>query len=458
MQLKKDLYRVFSSNFINLLIGIVSGFLIPAFLSLDNYALFKTFTFYLTYVGILHFGLIDGIFIKYGSLYEKSINKSRLIGEHKFLLLFQLLVTLITTILGIILKDKIMIAFSIAILPINMQTLFKMFYQALGEFKVYTKLVLITPNLLMVFNLFIIFVLKIDNYMPFIIANIVTNYIVFIGMEIYFLSKYKGIKAEINISEIWSHFRIGSFVMIGNLANMFFGAADRWFVKFTLTTKDFAFYSFAVSMMAIIKVLINSVSMTFYPHLAKGKKDGNLRQIKILLLIVGCFSSGGYFAFALIVNLFMEKYEPSLEIIAVLFAGFPAIIIINALYINLYKVNKLEKKYVYIVLKMCLLALLLIILTIFLNKSSVLIASATTVAYYIWYFYSAKDFPDLKFNNKELIYLAVYFINYAVSLIYFNSLTGLFVFFITLIIFTLLIYRSDFELIVKGILARGFKR
>jgi len=62
MQLKKDLFKVFSSNFINLVIGIITGFLVPAFLSLDQYAFLKTFTLYIGYVGIIHFGFIDGIY------------------------------------------------------------------------------------------------------------------------------------------------------------------------------------------------------------------------------------------------------------------------------------------------------------------------------------------------------------------------------------------------------------
>ena len=310
MNLKKDLFRVFNSNVINLLVGIINGFLVPAFLSLDQYASLKTFTLYLSYAGILHFGFIDGIYIKYGGKEFKDINIKKFKGEHKFLVLFQLSVTVIATVLGVVLQDWILIAFSIAILPFNVQTLFKFLYQAIGEFGLYSRIVIITPTIMLIFNLLLIFVVKIDNFWPFVIVNIISYYIVYIFLEFLFLRKYRGIKSEIDMSEIFSHFKIGSFIMIGNFAAMLFYSADRWFVKFALTSNDFAFYSFAISLMAIVNTLINSVTMTFYPYLARGQENTKLIELKKYLLMIGMFSSGAYFAFEFIIGTFMEKYIP----------------------------------------------------------------------------------------------------------------------------------------------------
>ena len=54
-----DLLRVVSSNMLALLVGLVNGFLVPGFLGIDEYALYKTFGLYVGYVGILHFGFVD---------------------------------------------------------------------------------------------------------------------------------------------------------------------------------------------------------------------------------------------------------------------------------------------------------------------------------------------------------------------------------------------------------------
>lgn len=454
MQLKKDLFKVFSSNFINLVIGIITGFLVPAFLSLDQYAFLKTFTLYIGYVGIIHFGFIDGIYLKYGGKFENEIDNQKLKGEHKFLIVFQLIVTIFTFIMGFVLDDKILIAFSICILPMNMQTFFKFIYQALGEFDIYSKIMVLTPILLLFVNLFNIFILKIDNFWPFVIGHILTYYVVFIGLEIYFLSKYEGIFYTIDYTEIKEHFKIGSFIMIANLSSKFFYSIDRWFIKFTLSIEDFAFYSFAISMMGVIKVLINSVTMTLYPYLARTQDKFKINKIKKYFLIIGTLSSGGYFIFVFIVNYFLPKYIPSLNIISILFAGYPAIIVINALYINLYKAQKREKKYASAVFKMLLVTTLLNFAAILIYKSNFSIAIATTISFYIWYLYSSKDFPYLKIDIKEKLYLIMFFITFLITSNYLNWWNGLLVYYIIIILINYLFYKYEAKALIKDLLKR----
>jgi O-antigen/teichoic acid export membrane protein len=363
-------------------------------------------------------------------------------------------VTIFTGIIGFVLDDKILIAFSVSILPINMQTLFKFLYQALGEFDIYSRIMILTPLLLLFVNLFNIFILRIDNFWPFVIGNILTYYAVFIGLEIYFLEKYKGTSSTIDYTEIRKHFKVGIVIMIANLSSMFFYSIDRWFVKFTLSIEDFAFYSFAISMMTVINVLINSITMTLYPYLARNQDKSMINKIKKYFLIIGTLSSGSYFIFVFIVNNFLPKYIPSLNVISILFAGYPAIIVINALYINLYKAQKCEKKYASAVLKMLLVAVLLNFAAIIIYKSNFTIAVATTISFYIWYLYSSKDFPELKINIKEKIYLVMFFITFLITNSYLNWLNGLLVYYIIITLINHLFYKYEAKLLIKDLLKR----
>ena len=74
----KDLMYAFSANFLNFLMGFVTGFIIPKFLGIDDYAYLKIFTFYVTYVGVAHLGFLDGIYIKYGAYDYKDLPKEKL--------------------------------------------------------------------------------------------------------------------------------------------------------------------------------------------------------------------------------------------------------------------------------------------------------------------------------------------------------------------------------------------
>lgn len=449
MSLKKDIAKVFSSNVINLMITLITGFLVPIFLSIDQYAYLKTFTLYIGYVGILHFGFIDGLYIKYGGKTENELDKSILKGEQLFLLYFQMSVTLLFFFLGIVLKDNILLAFSLAILPINIITLFQFLFQALGQFGSYSKITLITPNLLLVMNLFIIYILKLDNYWPFVVGTILINYIVFFGLEISFLRKEKAFKASFKPETLIENFKIGIFIMIGNLSAILFYSTDRWFVKYLFSVKEFAFYSFAISMLTVINVLISAVTMTFYPYLIRNQDEGLHRKIKTYFLILGTIASGGYFTFSCIVRLFVQKYIPSLDIIMILFAGFPAIIVINALYVNLYKAQKQERRYFFTVFKMLLMSVIIILIAMSIFKTPQTIAAATTLSFYIWYIYSAKDFKYLAINLKEIVYLCCYLSLFFLTTTQFSWWQGAIIYFITIVLINVAFYSKDIRELIK---------
>lgn len=322
MSLKGDIAKVLSANFISLIASIVNGFIVPAFLSLDQYALLRTYTLYVSYIGILHFGFIDGLYIKYGGKGYKEIDKEKLKAENIFFLFFQLVITLLFFILGAISNDKIIIAFAFSILPINMRTFFAFFYQAVGEFDVYSKIRVLQPLITLATNTFLVFIIKRNNFWYFVLGQLAASFCIFLYLQIKFMRETITIRAPLKNVQAKDIFTVGIFIMLGNLSSMLFYSMDRWFVKLLLTMNDFAFYSFAVSMMQVVNILINSVAMVFYPHLARGYMEIYLTILKKYLLIIGVLASTSFFGFSFIIHWFVDKYIPSLNIIAVLFAGF----------------------------------------------------------------------------------------------------------------------------------------
>jgi O-antigen/teichoic acid export membrane protein len=448
MDLKKSLLKVFGANFIALIVGIVNGFFLPAFLDIDQYAFLKTYTLYISYVGILHFGFLDGIYLKYGGKYKNSLNKKELKYEHNYLFLFQLLLTSLILIFGFIRKDFIIIAFALSIIPINMRTYFSFLYQSLGEMGTFAKIKSAFPITILSLNLIFIFVVKINDYLPFVLANLISHYLVFFIFEMNYRKDFKS--KDIKKVEVKPLFLSGFFIMMGNLSNMFFYSIDRWFVKFLLPIENFAFYSFAISMMNIIIMMINSVAMTFYPYFSRGYEILQIKKIKQYLIIIGAFASSGYFILSIIVNNFLDKYIQSLEVIAILFVSFPAMAVINALYVNLFKVNKRERKYFSKVLRMLIISIVFNTIAVFISLSNFSIAIATSLAFYFWFFSSSKDFEGLETNLKEILFIIFYIPLFLISSNYMNYIYGFVSFLIGIFILTFLIYRKEFkELIYK---------
>jgi len=452
MDLKKNLLKVFTANFIAMIVGIVNGFFLPAFLSIDQYAYLRTFTLYVSYVGIFHFGFLDGLYLKYGGKYKDSLDRKELKYEHNFFILFQLIVTSLFVVLACLRKDLIILAFALSIVPINMQTYFSFLYQSLGEMGTFAKIKTAYPLTILCLNLSFIFLLKIDHYLPFVLAILIAHYLVYSIFEISYNKDFKinGIK-KIQLKPL---FLSGFFIMMGNLSNMFFYSIDRWYVKFLLPLENFSYYSFAVSMMGIILMMINSISMTFYPYFSRGYEVEQIKKIKIYLIIIGAISSIGYFILSLIVTNFIGNYVPSLQVISILFVGFPAIGVINALYVNLFKVNKQERRYFYKTLKMLSISIVLNTLAVLINLSNFSIAIATTIAFYFWFFSSSKDFPGLETNIKEIAFIFLYIPLFLFCSIFLNYITGFVLFTLGVFVLVWLFYKKEFKELVDKLIKR----
>ena len=446
----EDIIKILSSNFIRLIVSIVSALLVPKFLGIENYAIYKTFGLYVGYVGVLHFGFVDGLYIKYGGIDIESISKDHLKSEMLFLLYSQLIITSfgITIIITTGYDIKIILPVCIAIIPTNMVTFYNFLYQATGRFTEYARLNSIQPILNLVAIVVIIYIFKQNSPYLFINANLIILYSIFFILFYNSFYNLKNIKsAKIFTIKNIHNITVGIFIMLGNLSGMLFYSMDRWFVKILLTNTDFAYYSFAVSMMSLVLMLINSIAMTFYPFLARiGENKNILKKIYKYLIIFGSTSSGIFFLFKFAVYKFLPDYILSLNIIAILFVGLPAISIINAIYINLYKIKKLERKYFFALISMAIVSFIFNSIAILIYKSNLTIAIATTLTFYFWFFYSSSSFESIKINIKDISYLGSFItVFYLTTRFIDNWIIGLLTFLIIIMTINYLFFKEIIE-------------
>ena len=119
-RLQKGIIAVFLANAINVLFSLATNFLLPKFLSVESYAGIKEFQLYVSYVGLFHFGFVDGIYLKYGGkTLGKTVDKS-FATDLSTMTVFQLIISCVTLFVAVILKDKILVFFALSILPQNM--------------------------------------------------------------------------------------------------------------------------------------------------------------------------------------------------------------------------------------------------------------------------------------------------------------------------------------------------
>ena len=401
----KNIINVLTANVAELIVGILASFMIPMVVSIGSYAQIKTYSLYISYIGILSLGYYDGLYMRYGGVDFKSIDKQKLNSEIVGFFVMQFAITMVFATIGLILGDTVILLFSISIIPVNVFTCFKRVYQATGIFSYYKKSMLVYSLLNMLFTIYLVVIVRNGNYILYFMITIVASvFAVIYNFYIFYFRLNANSRVTINSRLYTRNIRSGYLILVGNLAvNAIYGI-DRWFAKIFFSNTEFAYYSFAVSMLNIIMVLIQSVGLTFYNYLSKTKDKGTINEIKNILIFLGVLSSGTYFGIAIIVNKFIGTYSNSLGIISISFAAYPFIIVINTIFLNWYKADKKNGKYLTSVLFMVILSMILDYLFSRSGKLSS-IAIATFVSFVLWYIYCEYDALRMKIKLKEVLYL-----------------------------------------------------
>ena len=85
-QIKKNVGLSVSAQVISLAVSFIMNLILPKFISEYQYALWQTYLLYIGYVGILHFGLLDGIVLRYSQYDYDELDKPKIRSQFQCLL------------------------------------------------------------------------------------------------------------------------------------------------------------------------------------------------------------------------------------------------------------------------------------------------------------------------------------------------------------------------------------
>ncbi len=450
----RNIFKVFLSNIVIIVIGFINGLIFPKLLSIDDYAVYQTFLLYGLYIGILPFGFPSGLFVKYGGKSYANVDKKQYKSEIRFILLSQLILTIVCILIAIYLKNDILFYTALCIIPVNLVGSYKALYQAWNQFNklaLINTLISIAPCLVMVVAYWIA---KRSDARLAIFPYIIINLLCCIFILYSFQKDTRKVKSNKVLSrDNMDTLKIGFFLMIGNAVSIVLCSMDRFFVKALFTSYEFAMYSFALSMQAMINIFITAVSQPLYPKMASEQVTTKAYSfLKELLLALGSLSGCVYFACSIIVKWFLPHYVESLKVMSIFFAIFPAVAVINCLYVNLYKITGQIKKYIVTIGMMVAIFVALNIAAISIYKNFLSVSFAMTIGYYIWLWYSSKHFEHLTLTKRDSVFLSGFLILFFVTTRFLEDISGLTIYSICIIIWIALIYKGTSTEILKIIL------
>lgn len=446
MKLSKGILQVIIANIINLIISIGNGFLLPKFLSLESYAALKTFLLYTSYIGILHLGYVDGIYIKYGGESISVIDTKEFTKEKRVLSIFQLGITLPIVLIAFLIGDSNLLFAAISILPINMMFFFKFIYQATGEFKEYRRITNLSSILIFALNLFSLFIIKTDLSLWYIGIQVAISFAVWV----YYENRNKSVRIsnKISLKEMWTclseNIHLGIIIMLGNFMGVWITSIDRWFVKILYSVADFAYYSFAVTMLRLINVVVTAFSITLYNFFCKKPGDEEIAILRKIVLVVGAAIIAIIFPLEFVIQTCLEKYIYAIPIIKVLFIAQFVLIEINAVYLNLYKALNLQKKYLIRMIIITITAFSLNGIIGYMWNDIIAYAVATFLTAFTWLVLCQIDLPEYKMAHTEWLYLLLTISAYFITN-HFNIWIGMIIYVGWVIIETFLFFPREIK-------------
>ena len=447
----KSIIGVLTSNISNILAGIIVGFIIPKVISVEGFGFYKTFTLYLTYIGLFSLGIIDGIALEYGGVDYENYDKKFFRSIFRWYLIIHLFWLVLIILIGLIIQDAnysfIMIMVGIYMLFSNVVGYFQQISQITQRFKEYSVAKMIQSGMKLLGGIIVIAIYYLTkqhvDYRIYI--SLVTFGFVIVSLG--YLCIYKEIVLgdymslrETRLSLI-QLMKVGFPLIFANLCATLILSIDRQFVNLLFTNEEYAIYAFAYNLLSVVTVATSAVSTVLYPVLKRTTNDTLQSNFDNLVGLILVFVFGMlilYFPLCWFIPWFLPKYENSLIIFRIIFPGLAISSSITVVMHNYYKT--LGDNIIYFKKSLIVLAISAVanIIAYYAFRSTEAISIASIITMVFWYLFIENYFVN-KFGynrKKNLFYMIIimsgfyivtsiqnWFLSGTIYIIFFTSIT-----------------------------------
>ena len=461
----KNIIKVSLSNVIKLLAGVLVSFLLPRIIGITDYGYYKTFTLYSTYVGLLHFGFADGIYLKYGGKNYEELDKQSFRMYSVFLISLEFLIMAVLTAISFFSLSGdarfIIICLGLYAFSNNVANYYQIISQITNRFNELS----IRYIIFSVLNSCSIVALWIIGKYTSVVVSYKLYTIIYVSINVFLMTWYIFTYREIsfgkrkpikgNFKEIFAFFIVGIPLLVANLCSSLILAIDRQFVNILFDKDVYAVYSFAYSMLALIATALAAISTVLYPTLKRidsktlRKKYSSLIKT-ILIIVFACLVV--YFPLIPFINWFLPQYNDSLGIFRIILPGLGTSSAITIVMHNYYKTDGKEMSFFVksaIVLVISIVANY-VAFSIFGTTASISIASVGVML--VWYLFIEERFIRLykvKWlkNIGFLLSMTAAFYLITINKIWWLSMI---IYIISFIAITVLFYWNDFRKMFKN--------
>ncbi len=269
----KNVAVAFIAQSVSLVASVLTSLLIPKLLGVEQFSYWQLFIFYSGYVGFFHFGLSDGIYLRYGGQELHEINKPLIGSQYRLMMLWQaalcvllLPVMLLTTASSE--RRTVWVCIAAYLLLANTCWFWGYVYQAANRTRIYSLSTIISKAAFILCIAFLIFTRQ-DHFEIYIILFVASQLVA----SIYCVVKSRafiftgGVAPKAAVHEAWINIRVGINLTISNIASSLILGIGRIFVDMTQAITEFGLLSFAISLTNFFLQFISQISMVMFPAL-----------------------------------------------------------------------------------------------------------------------------------------------------------------------------------------------
>jgi O-antigen/teichoic acid export membrane protein len=331
MSFIKNMSYTISSNLISLIVSTLVILIIPKLIGVEEYGYWQLYIFYSSYVGFLHFGWNDGIYLRFGGEEYKNLDKRLFNSQFIELLVSQVSIGIIIWLWSIIFvtdfnREFILQMVAIAIVLVNTRLMFFYILQATNRIQEFARLTMLDRiiyiMLIAIFLLFgirdfklLIFADLVGKFISLLFATLICKDIVFVRINGFYLT----------ISEITKNINVGIKLMFANVASMLIIGIVRFGIERAWDVTTFGKVSLTLSISSMMMIFINAVGIIMFPILRRTNEEKlasiytTMRDF-LMVLLLGILIV--YYPLKSVMAAWLPQYSESLLYMALVFPMF----------------------------------------------------------------------------------------------------------------------------------------
>ena len=264
-----------SSNLISLIISTLVVLVVPKLIGVEKYGYWQLYLFYTSYVGFMHLGWIDGIYLRYGGKEYAELDKKVFFSQFYMLLITQVIVAGVILVLGGIFQapgDKLFIFQMTALCLVlsNMRYMLIFILQGTNRIKEYAFITMV--DRVIYAGLIVLFlVFGIRDYKLMIVADLIGKLISFI-YSVYCCKEIvfrKFTDFYLTTSEMIKNISVGIKLMFSNIASTLVIGVVRFGIERSWDVATFGKVSLTLTISNLLMLFINAVGVIMYPILRR---------------------------------------------------------------------------------------------------------------------------------------------------------------------------------------------